>query len=522
MRDTWLLIKNYFKCFLGRVSSKKGNASKTSIGLLIVILFSSLFVYMFVNLAIMTTKSALDVGEPSIALYINATMAVLFSLFMMITKSTLPNKNSDEDNLLSLPIKKSSIICAKIFYDYLFDFAVVLVTILPAYIVYFILVPGVTIFLVIRAIVICLLLPMFLCAMGYFLGLFFSIIASKFKHYSIFQSIFTIIFMVIFLVCYYGLTIISTENPEHNAGIIMGIAPIEWIVSFIAIGKVSAIILISLITIVPFILSIFLKTKLLGLSFSKYKIKNANLIFEQSTITKSLYKRELSRYFNSSTYIVNTMFGGIILIIISIVILIIGKKYLVDILKTSGFGNLDAHFVPIVLILSCFSVATICTTSCSISIEGKSLWILKVHPISEKAIFKSKILANLTISLPFIIISALLFAISLGFQYLLFLILIPASLSLSVSMIGLIVNLYYPKLEWVSEINVIKQSLSVGLAIIINIIIGIIPFIIYFMMYEMVNIYLLLSLVFLFNIIINVITYVVLMQKGKLLFKNIY
>lgn len=522
MRNTLLLIKNYFQCFLGRISGKKGSASKTSFGILLMLLFACIFIFMFVNLAIMTTQSAIDLESPVLALYINAAMALLFALLMMITKSTLPKKSTDEDMLLSLPLTKRQIIVAKVFYDFLFDFAIVIATILPAYIVYYVMIPGTSFLLIVRALIICLLIPMFLGSMGYFLSLIFSLIASKFKHYSIIQSAFTIVFTLVFLVCYYGLTFLANDSSNQNANIIMNLAPIEWIVSFIASGKIVSFIYIILVTLIPFIIFISVRSWMVGKSFRMYKEKKATLSFKPLSTTKSLYKRELSRYFNISTYVVNTMFGGIMMLLIAGAILIVGKSYLLNILQTVKIDGINDHFVAIILLVSGFTTATLCTTACSISIEGKTLWILKAHPISEKSIFISKILVNLTISAPFIIISAILLSIALGFKYFIFLLFIPLAQSLIVSIIGLIVNLIYPKLDWTNEVNVIKQSMSVGISMLVNIVVCIIPYIIYFTLFQYLNEINLLCIVALVTILLGIISYIVLVKKGKTLFNKIY
>ncbi|MGM9900264.1 MAG: hypothetical protein ACI32E_06785 [Bacilli bacterium] len=522
MRNTLLLIKNYFQCFLGRISGKKGRTSKTSFGFMLMLLFACIFIYMFVNLAIMTTQSAIDLDSPILALYINAAMAILFALLMTITKSTLPKKSTDEDMLLSLPITKSQIITAKVFYDYLFDFAIVLATILPAYIVYYVMIPGTSFLLIVRALLICLLIPMFLGSMGYFLSLIFSFIASKFKHYSIIQSLFTIVFTLIFLVCYYGLTFLANDNSNQNANIIMNLAPIEWIVSFIASANIVSLMFILLVTLIPFIIFISVRSWMIGKSFKMYKEKNSTLSFKPLSTTKSLYKRELSRYFNISTYVVNTMFGGIMMLLVAVAILVVGKSYLSNILQTLKIDSINEHFIAIILLVLGFTTATLCTTACSISIEGKTLWILKAHPISEKAIFISKILVNLTISAPFIVISAILLSIALGFKYFIFLLTIPLTQSFIVSTIGLIVNLIYPKLDWTNEVSVIKQSMSVGISMLVNIVVCIIPYIVYFALFQYLNEIALLCIVIALTILIGVVSYLILVKKGKTLFNKIY
>lgn len=110
-----------------------------------------------------------------------------------------------------------------------------------------------------------------------------------------------------------------------------------------------------------------------------------------------------------------------------------------------------------------------CTTSSSISLEGKSLWIMKSLPITIKQIFWSKILLNVVVIMIPSSISLLMLGLTFGFNplyYLTGLLFIIAS-ALGVSMFGLLMNLFFPKLEYENEQEVIKQSLAAFLGVMI-------------------------------------------------------
>ena len=150
MRNTWLLVKIYFQGFLHNILGKKKDVLKNSSAILFVLLLSAIFIGVFTSLSITTTNEAIKFGEPIVSLYLTASMSILFVILMTITKSTTVSKSSDDELLLSLPISKLSVVTAKVLYDYLFDFVVVLVTLLPSLIVYFVLVPGASFFIIIR------------------------------------------------------------------------------------------------------------------------------------------------------------------------------------------------------------------------------------------------------------------------------------------------------------------------------------------------------------------------------------
>ena len=119
MRNTFLLIKNYFNCFLGNLFKRKNQVMKYGSAILLLLGISAIFVYLFVSLAITSTTEAIEFGNPKIALYLTASMALIFIMLMTITKSTTPFRNTDDEQLLALPVTKTNIVIAKLFYDYL-------------------------------------------------------------------------------------------------------------------------------------------------------------------------------------------------------------------------------------------------------------------------------------------------------------------------------------------------------------------------------------------------------------------
>lgn len=102
----------------------------------------------------------------------------------------------------------------------------------------------------------------------------------------------------------------------------------------------------------------------------------------------------------------------------------------------------------------------------------------KKRPVPTKTILLSKIVVNLTITVPIVIVSSVLLMISLGTGWMesLLLLIIPVLYACLTAMVGVIVNLKLPKLEWTNEVSVIKQSASVLVAMIIGFISLLIPF----------------------------------------------
>ena len=103
-----------------------------------------------------------------------------------------------------------------------------------------------------------------------------------------------------------------------------------------------------------------------------------------------------------------------------------------------------------------------CTSTVSLSLEGKNLWIIQSLPISSKILFQSKMLFNMIVVLPFSLFCSIVFMIELKVSPILAILYILVSVvTVSFStVLGMCVAIHFPKFEWENEIEVIKQSAS--------------------------------------------------------------
>ena len=205
--------------------------------------------------------------------------------------------------------------------------------------------------------------------------------------------------------------------------------------------------------------------------FSKYFIKMNRILMIgykrkdyhyqkqiSSSVFMALLKREWSRYLNNTTYVINTAFGPLMSVI--------GVGYLL--LERSTIQTVLGNFPQIEMFASIagmfvFATGLISTTACSISLEGKRLWILKSLPLATEDIFAAKIALNMLVIFPLNAISATLCVFLLGFglmEWVLLMIIIFTNTLFS-SLLGLAVNLCFPKLDWDREVYVVKNSMSI-------------------------------------------------------------
>ena len=106
-------------------------------------------------------------------------------------------------------------------------------------------------------------------------------------------------------------------------------------------------------------------------------------------------------------------------------------------------------------------------TSSMISLEGKTFNILKSLPIKPSKIILSKVYTAVLIMIPIILIGDLIVFIKFQFNILEILMILIASviLPLVAEMMGIIVNLKYPKMNASNDTEVVKQSTSSMIAV---------------------------------------------------------
>ena len=125
-----------------------------------------------------------------------------------------------------------------------------------------------------------------------------------------------------------------------------------------------------------------------------------------------------------------------------------------------AFSPMALQLLPL---LVTFMFCMMNSTSCAISMEGKCFWQMQVLPVPAKHLYQAKILWNLTLALPFYLISvvALLLSLRPDAIFALHYCLLPAVYVVFHVTLGLAANLKLPLLNWETEARVVKQSASV-------------------------------------------------------------
>ena len=441
---------------------------------------------------------------------------------------TIVFDSKDNDLLLSLPIKNTTILFVRIFKLVLYQYIFNLMYILPAYIVYcFIEKPSISFYPI--SLIMILLIPLIPTVIACLIGLMAKVLFNKMKKNKIMQTVFSLAFFLVIL--YYsfnnnGMTesIIPTLIKFHDA-IIKYYYPIGLYMNLINNATLIGTIKLILVNILPFGLFIFMLSLYYFKILSRSKnmsitTNNKEIKIKSQKPVISLAIKEIKKYLFSPVYMMNTLFGLILIIIITFILVIKGEEAVLS-LFTNSLKGISSNLLFYFLIVVFGGFTTI--SSSSISFEGKTINITKSLPISIKDIFNSKILYCYIIELPFMLISLLIYTIFYKPKLLVFIALLSIILLIIfiTAVIGLIINLKYPKLNYTNDTEVVKQSLSVILSLFLGIGVIVFSIVLVLLVSMLSSIKTAIFIHLLAMILLSAILYILLIKKGTKRYKQL-
>ena len=182
------------------------------------------------------------------------------------------------------------------------------------------------------------------------------------------------------------------------------------------------------------------------------------------SVLNAIAFKEFRRMTGSTIYMTNVGMGEVLATILSLVVVIIGFDKLVGLVtKNAPFDySLVRPAIPFIIY---FCLGMMSTAVCSPSLEGKNYWIVQSLPIEKKTLYQGKMLFNMYLTVPFMILSTLCMCISAKAPVLdtiLYLILGFTLLAFSTTW-GCVCGLKHMRLDWENEVEVIKQGAATAI-----------------------------------------------------------
>jgi len=311
------------------------------------------------------------------------------------------------------------------------------------------------------------------------------------RHKALFSLLLSLAFMGFYFYAMLGLSD-HLQAILANSGNIADafrkvLLPFYAMATAITEGSLTQLLIFAACCIVPFALVYFLLSRSFirivttKVGAKRMEYKGGSL--KESSVVWSLTKKDLTRFFNSSTYMLNCGLGLVFSLILGIATLVSGNALLNFLLKTyasmEDAGSLAPYLIPVVLgVLA--SMAYICAPS--ISVEGKSFWILDSLPLKVKDILKSKLLFHLVIAVPFSLVSSLLVVIGMPMDAMqaVIVFLFPLLANVFCATVSMITGLYTARLDYPSEAKAIKSTTTGLIPMLATAAVSLAPSILYF------------------------------------------
>ena len=475
------LIKLRLMNFISGVASKnkKGEFQKPSpIKLL---LFVLLYTFVGIMFAFMATMMVLGVGVVLIPAGLSAhyfgivsalTFAVVFIFSIFETKAELFDCK-DNELILSMPIKPGSVVVARILVVLIYNYLISALFAIPSTVIYAVFSGG-DIKGIIGSLLCASVIPLAATALASAVGYAVAIISKKMKNKTFASLFFSVLFLALYFWGYSAL-LGTAEGDDITGAIIQLTENIGFVASLgeasllkplntaVCLVSCIAVSVIAYLVISRFYFSIIMANY--STSRTKYKKKE----LKKSSSVAALTRKEFSKFLSSSTYMLNTGLG--LLFVIALGIFLLVKSDVVYMLVAEISLLLPGLNVPVLLSLA-FTVMTILISSTvtisspALSLEGDNLWILKSMPLASRDVLISKAMPHIIISAPVMLVASLLFIIAcpVGFLPSLIAIIFPQIANLIFAFFGVIMNVAFPKFKFNNEVEPIKQSASVFLA----------------------------------------------------------
>ena len=478
-----LLKKQFLEMNQYYFHSRKTGKSRGKAG---TIAFIGLFVVLFLGIAAaffglgMGLASALDAAGLG---WLYFALMGLISLALGIFGSVFNTyaglyHAKDNELLLSMPIPPMQILLARMVVVYGLSLLYSGLVSLPTAVAWWVAAEKVSAVTVVMDLLQVLLQALLVTALTCFLGWIVALISSRLRN----KSFVTVLCSLGLLAAYYfvyfkaqaylnGIMAGSVEAAATTAESLRRWAFPVYAYGRGATGELTGFALFALLSLALFALCCllmsrnFMKIVTTDQGEKKTPLRESTLAEAKVTdVPKALLRKEWLRFKSSPTYMMNQGLGVVLLPVAAIVLLV--KADTLRVALTGLVAQLpqaEAFFPVIATAVVCLISSLNCVTAPSVSLEGKTVWVLQTMPVDPWQVLRAKYRLHLRVSLiPALIAAA---AVCYVLQFPIFISFYVVVLSLLFVMFsgcfGLIMNLLKPIMNWTNEVVPVKQSVSV-------------------------------------------------------------
>ena len=191
----------------------------------------------------------------------------------------------------------------------------------------------------------------------------------------------------------------------------------------------------------------------------------------------ALFRREIRRFLTDPLYLVNNALGTVFMVVLSVLALVntsslrgfasglfmsadVGDETVVTLFSGTSSRAIAAM---IVAALIAFVASLTVISASAISLEGRTLWLLKSMPVSESDVLLAKAANHMLFAGAPAVLMAVCVSIAVGLSAVnaVLVALFAFAVTLFICCFGLMLESRRPKLDWTSENVAVKQNMNV-------------------------------------------------------------
>lgn len=391
----------------------------------------------------------------------------------------------DNELLLSMPVPPAYILGSRMVLLFALNFIYGSLVAIPAGVVY-IMQFGATVIGVLFYVLAFILLQFMAMTVSCLIGWLIALITSKIRNKNLMTLVLSLGFFGAYFYLYsqaqsYIARLVANGTAVADA-IQKAFPPAYYYGAAVANGDVLALVIFALCALLPFALVYFvLSASFLKIATAKktalkkqYREKSA----KQYSTGRALLRKELAHFFGSAMYMLNAGIG-LVFMIAGAVFVLVKADSLPMLLTQSEIP--DGIITSIMTLGICAITSMVFISAPSVSLEGKNLWIARSIPVPASDILRSKVNLHFFVSLPPTIIASLCCLIVSHDTVIgsVMLVVLPIVLDWMFALLGVVINLKFPRFDWISEVAVVKQSVSVFVAMLASMAAIAVPIIVY-------------------------------------------
>ena len=473
-KKQFLELSSYY--FRSKKRKKTGSAAGIAGFILIFLLLFVSLGSMFFMIAAQLCDPLLSVGLGWFYFTVMGIIAAVLGVFGSVF-STYTGLYHAKDNelLLSMPIPPSRILLVRLATVYVTGLLFEAIVMVPTLLAYWFAAPGFSVLQLVLQILLILLLGLVILVLTCILGWVVALIAVRLKNKSFVTVALSLVFIAAYYFVYFRINSFlmgMLARADSVAASIRGAAYPLYAFGRAGEGDAVSFLIFAAIAVVLFVICLIVMSRTFLQIVTDRRGEKTAVYREQpmksASVRSALLHRELGRFKSSPTYMLNAGLGLLMLPLLGIFALIKMQTVRGVIGSFAASEPMVAAFLPLIAIAAVGFLSSMNTmTAPSVSLEGRSLWVIQSLPVDAWDVLKAKLQMHVGLSvLPTLFATVVLcIVIRAEIAQAACITVISVLFLIFSAEFGLALNLKKPSLDWTNEAVAVKQSPAVMIAL---------------------------------------------------------